>query len=145
MEIRKLKDDALRVKHEAEVALHKTVEREEVQNEQDEAIAALYEEFLSLIPDDDAEAIEILSRDDVKEVCKDLISHSVTQKVNAAVEKVVPDIVAKVIAAMSEAEDGAQEGESSEGEEIPEETEKDAENDAQDVTEDNSEEVTDND
>lgn len=91
IEVKHFTDDDLRVKHNVEVLGHKADEVDTVQLEQDEAIAAIYEEFIGLLFNEEGEPVEMVDRETVVQTCKDLIDKAVARKVNTAVKKAVDD------------------------------------------------------
>lgn len=132
-------DDDLRNRHAVEVLGHKSEEVDVVQLEQDEAIAAIYEELIGLLYTETGEPVEMIDIATVTETCKDLINKAVANKVNTAVKKAVDamkealkaEIIEELTAAdaetVEEPSEGAQEADNGEGEETVEQTEETSE------------------
>lgn len=131
IEMKQIKEDYLRVKHEAEILAAKSPETDLVQNSQDEAIAAIYEMVLALFTDENGDPLTILSEAAITEICKKQIDKSVANKVNTTVKKAKTEIVEEITAlidqkiadALSALEAPAEEVVSEETEAVLEETE----------------------
>lgn len=139
-------DDDLRNRHAVEVLGHKSEEVDVVQLEQDEAIAAIYEELIGLLYTETGSPVEMVDIATVTETCKDLINKAVANKVNTAVKKAVDamkealkaEIIEELTAddaetveepseTAEEPSEGAQEADNGEGEETVEQTEETSE------------------
>lgn len=93
---KRITGDDLRLKHETEILAAKSPEIDEVQNSQDEAIAAIYEELVALLFDENGDPAVILTEDNVAEICKKQIDKAVANKVNTAVKKTKAEILEEV-------------------------------------------------
>ena len=93
---KRITGDDLRLKHETEILAAKSPEIDEVQNSQDEAIAAIYEELVALLYDENGEPVVILTEEAVSEICEKQINKAGANKGNTAVQKAKTEILEEV-------------------------------------------------